>query len=394
MIASLLLPSSLLSSTWFRVFSLFVAINTLIYLGLTLSKFVPWPRQVHPRQVRRLLGVDPNQQADDDLRGLAPHEPSDPFAAARLDIAADSIATALGLLGILVISVTIIDQVVFSYPGSLHAAINVAFGVVALISSVTLGRWREHTRGAIWTWSVIASLFVLNQCFWGVHLHNPLDIADAIIVVVLIPPICLSWPASLISSAVAGTATVTASLIEYGSGGVSSTITVAAAVLSGLILLRLRANGINDGTAAWLALRRHPTADSLTGLLSWEALSTLAPNVFFLAESVGAEVHMARVEITGLDQLTADYGQTYADQVVAAVGRSLALLVRPGELLARRDEASFAILGLGERSGTALREGVEELLSKAQVSLGKRSLVLTVTDARAHNAENYRQLLA
>jgi GGDEF domain-containing protein len=393
MSASLLLPSSVLSSTWFRVFSLFVAINTLIYLGLTLSKFVPWPRQVHPRKVRFLLGMEPGSNLDDAPLRLSTGQPGNPFVEARLSVAAASIGTALGLLGIMVITVTIVDLALFSHPGTLSGAINVGFGVMALISSITLGRSRERAIAAIWIWSVLATAFVLNQCWWAVHFHNPLDIADAIVVLVLIPPIALSWPASLISSSVAGSATIAATLVQYGDNGLSSVITVAAALFSGLILLHLRANAIDAATEAGLALRRHPTADPLTGLLSWEALSTLAPNVFSLAEQAGSPVHLARVEIEGLDELRADYGDTYADQLVAGVGRSLATVARPGELLARRGAASFALLGLGERSGGELRRSVEALVSKDQVTLGKRPLALAVESARSDDAAGNRRLL-
>ena len=236
---------------------------------------------------------------------------------------------------------------------------------------------------------MIATLFVLSLCYWAVHLHTPLDVAYAIVVLVLIPPICLSWPESLIGVAIAGSATVAASLIEYGSTGLSATIPVVAAVLSGLIMLHLRIRAIDEHTSLVIALRRRPTTDPLTGLLAWGALATLAPNVFSLAESVEGEVHMIRIDIADLDKLRADYGPVYADQIIGLVGRSLGLVVQPGELLARRDDDSFAILGLGDRSEMELREDLEELLLQSQVSLGKRPVHLVVALECTHDASNY-----
>jgi len=48
----LLFPESVLSSGWFTLLATVVALNTIIYVGLTLAKVIPWPRQFHPRRVR------------------------------------------------------------------------------------------------------------------------------------------------------------------------------------------------------------------------------------------------------------------------------------------------------------------------------------------------------
>ena len=41
MVSGILLPSSVLQSGWFQVLAAFVAINTLIYAGLSLAKLFP-----------------------------------------------------------------------------------------------------------------------------------------------------------------------------------------------------------------------------------------------------------------------------------------------------------------------------------------------------------------
>jgi GGDEF domain-containing protein len=54
-ISGLLLPESILNEPWFRTFTLFVAFNTIVYLGLTVSKLAPWPAQIRPARVRTIL---------------------------------------------------------------------------------------------------------------------------------------------------------------------------------------------------------------------------------------------------------------------------------------------------------------------------------------------------
>jgi hypothetical protein len=41
MVSGILLPSSVLQSGWFQVLAAFVAINTLVYAGLSLAKLFP-----------------------------------------------------------------------------------------------------------------------------------------------------------------------------------------------------------------------------------------------------------------------------------------------------------------------------------------------------------------
>lgn len=41
MVSGILLPSTVLQSGWFQVLAAFVAINTLIYAGLSLAKLFP-----------------------------------------------------------------------------------------------------------------------------------------------------------------------------------------------------------------------------------------------------------------------------------------------------------------------------------------------------------------
>jgi hypothetical protein len=51
----ILLPQSTLTEPWFVLLSTVVAFNTIIYVGLTLSKLIPWPHQFHPSRVRGWL---------------------------------------------------------------------------------------------------------------------------------------------------------------------------------------------------------------------------------------------------------------------------------------------------------------------------------------------------
>ena len=63
----LLLPESVLASTWFAVLAVFVAINTVMYLALAVAKILPkvYPMDWLPRSYARgqTRSIDPDAPA-------------------------------------------------------------------------------------------------------------------------------------------------------------------------------------------------------------------------------------------------------------------------------------------------------------------------------------------
>jgi hypothetical protein len=51
----ILLSADVFQSAWFECLAAFVAFNTLIYVGLTLAKLIPWPRMMRPVEIRSWL---------------------------------------------------------------------------------------------------------------------------------------------------------------------------------------------------------------------------------------------------------------------------------------------------------------------------------------------------
>ncbi len=377
-LAGLLLDSSLLDSDWFRVFSLFVAINTLMYLGLTLSKFLPWPRQMHPRQVRTLLRAsagDGDSDADSKRGGSITETPlhtGDPYVDARRSVAARSVYRALGLLGIQVVAVNLAQLVVFPTVSIPLAIISLCFGLTGIVLSIALGRHRERPEVAIWLWAMLATAFILVQCIHAIGQRVPLDIADAIIVLVLIPPIALSWPASLTSSAISAVAIMVAVVIDQGADGLATLFAILSATFGGLIVMHLRRVAIDEGTTAHLALTMHPTTDAMTGALSLEALRTLCPNLFALGARTDTPVHLVSITIEDLGSLRTDYGFVYSSVLLSSIARALAEIAEPGDLVARRSDDEFLLLGLGAIEAEEFHSRLDAQLASAPVDLGKR----------------------
>jgi hypothetical protein len=77
LLGGILLPSSVLSSAWFQSLAVFVALNTLVYVGLTCAKLVRWPSQLHPADVPRLTGA-PDPLHAPEVRAVDAAEPDRP----------------------------------------------------------------------------------------------------------------------------------------------------------------------------------------------------------------------------------------------------------------------------------------------------------------------------
>ena len=79
----IVLPESVLTSQWFILLATVVAFNTVVYLGLTLAKLIPLPKQFHPSRVRRWLragGIEiAEDSAMDDIPVRMLAESADPY---------------------------------------------------------------------------------------------------------------------------------------------------------------------------------------------------------------------------------------------------------------------------------------------------------------------------
>lgn len=118
-LGGILLPESVLSSTWFALLATVVAFNTIVYVGLTLSKLMPLPKQIHPSQVRRWLAIAGMEiDKESAMNSIQPHQeldPQHPYEGTRGNIAARSIPQAFSLVGILITVVAVVTIGVYLF---------------------------------------------------------------------------------------------------------------------------------------------------------------------------------------------------------------------------------------------------------------------------------------
>ena len=163
--AGVLLPASTLHSTWFTLLATFVAFNTIIYVGLTLSKLIPWPRQFHPRRVRRLLGLPDPDTSPEVAMAAVPAldcpEGDDQYETMRRGIARRDIPQAFALAGGLVILLAISSIVAFTGQLLAFHVAQLMVGVVMLLPGQVLGRGAFRAWTMMWVWCATCVLIVV-----------------------------------------------------------------------------------------------------------------------------------------------------------------------------------------------------------------------------------------
>jgi hypothetical protein len=332
--AGILLPESVLTSNWFILMATVVAFNTIIYMGLTLSKLIPMPRQFHPERVRgwmRKIGLDPDKDtAVDDIPRPERPDSADPYDQMRMAIARRDIPQAFGLVGALVILISTTSLIIFRATQVPIHVIQLAVGVLFLVVAQVLGRRHFRARTVMWTWATSCVLLVLLMTLEAVRLNSQFPVAYGLIVMTAFAPVVLAWTPSL----VAGTAMLAAmSIGAVTSDGDEELRLITAGVAALLVsatLLRLRLTAIKalgDEQARSAAL---VTTDVLTGTLTRHGLLTVMPTVAGTAERTGEHVCLMYFDVEHLATANEQYGVHYGDDVLRAVASAIQGTVRAG----------------------------------------------------------------
>ena len=386
--AGLLLPDSVLVAPWFGAFALFVAFNTVIYLGLTLAKFIPWPSQIHPSQVRSFL---PDSLEDSPMsphgRGR-PGRVGDPLDRMRAAAAAETIPLALGLVGALTVIIGLVNTVLYLSQVGPTVLIGAAFGLVLIIVAQILARVQVSPEVMVWTWTALMLVLVSETAWRASVLDSAVVLAYAAITLTVIAPITLSWFAGLVGAVGGAIPVIIAgaevSLVDTVSWALAATT----AALASLVLLQLRLAGITRLAAEQARAQTLASTDPLTGVFSRVGLLALAPAVARNAEHARSEVGVVLCDVVHMTSLNDDYGYEYGDDVLAATARALRASLPEGTLIARWGGDGFLglVSGPAPDAATARRE-IERALASSGVALGKRPLSVHVGCASGSPAD-------
>lgn len=379
--AGLLLPESFLFSTGFRVFAIFVALNTLIYLGLTAGRLVLWPRPIQPHRLAHLQGdLDP-QEISVNEPAPALRQLGNPATRLRIESAFQTIPVALTLTGALALIFTLV-QVVTSTQGSLVSDIAGAIFAVAVLAVAQVAGRRVISPGLLpWIWSLSLAGVVIFISWQAVEESRTVTLSYSIVILVALIPIALSWIAGLAGGFLAAGATLVAAYFTDASQIATWLLILLTAIAAGSILLQLRFIGLDRIAAEQARTATLLTTDPLTGALSRRGLDDLAPSVWNAAATSDQSVYAVVATIDDLLEINDRYGIAYGDDVIIATFRSLRRALPEGALIARWTAGSYAAVGIGGPRTDDLAQAFAHALEDSGIALGKKAPAVSLRQA-------------
>jgi diguanylate cyclase (GGDEF)-like protein len=380
-----LLPPETLRSPWFLIFAAFVGVNTIIYMGLTLSKLVPWPKQVHPRRVRQMLGV-----AESD--GLAA-EPLEVRVSREspADSAVHDIAGAFGWLG--GVAMLLGSMSAFLHPGEIHDFVAMAIGLALLTIAQVMSRTKMSPRAATWLWTASASALALSIAF-NISLGTLERLGYFLVLAVVVGAVALTWPSFIVGSLVVlGSYLALAAQVATRIDGDWFAPAVGAAI-AGALLQVVRRRSLKILTDVDRLENQLGSTDVLTGALTRQGLITLGPTVRRAAQRVDRPVFAMIVDVEDLGGANRTYGTGYGDDLLRTVAEAMRTAARDADLLGRWSGDEFALIGMGgEDSIAALAERIPRIIAESPVTLGKTPLRVKMGTAVGTSAEHVEDIV-
>lgn len=367
----ILLPQDVLNSVWFQVFAAFVAFNTVIYMGLTLSKMMVWPRQERLRAIAAHLPGGGRRGGPGAPADLPPEGAPATWNLRAAIIANDAPIATAGLGGLFIV----LNLILFlSNPEGSPTPhiVGLVLGVAFLGAAQVMSRARLGQEAMSWSWAAVVVAAGIYLASPLTDEHNTLALGFLLIVMTAFSSVLVSWRPFIVTGVLlVGAAAFTTFAVDQPEP-VGWLLLSLSAFGVGALLLRTRLTGLSALEDAEALSQRLATTDPLTGLLSQSGMESILPRFAGAAERADENLCVMYITVPDLDRAIRDYGREYGDAVIVAVATAVRDAVREGDLVARWRSAGFLVVGFGLQPDSRMLEGrVQRQFSASGVDLGK-----------------------
>lgn len=383
-IGGLLFPEEVLTSPWFILLATIVAFNTIIYLGLTLSKFVPWPKQLQGTAIRRRLErfgaiAAPEGNSSIDL-ARATHL-DDPYESLRRSIANRDIPLSMSLVGTVVVITSLVNLLLLDYNVAYNHVIQLFFGLLLIVMALVIGPRNGVGRGVQWVWALLMTVLAALLAHEAIVEDASAPLSYILIVMVATPSVAMAWTPSLVSLflMLAPFTFATFTVGQRQDEQMALAGLVAAGV--GIVLLRMRLRAAMSVGEYWEQMIDSATTDALTGLLSERGQRELMPSLLSTADRYRQPIWAVRIEVTNIKALNKIYGYAYGDELLRSIARVLVEVLPANSSLARWGGPLFVSVGFGQPlpTETDIRRQIVKLLRTDPTTLGKQAAAFDVS---------------
>jgi GGDEF domain-containing protein len=370
------------ASPWFLLLATVVAFNTLLYVGLTLSKILPWPRQLRPSLVRRLLPglrlrpgrmvarVQRSYPEDEELRA----------SRRRYRAARHGIVLALTMGGSVVMLLAVVAGVVGRRVPFWVNGVGYVVGLALLIAGAVLWYLPFRAPVAIWTFAVAATAVVLLLVAESLQFGSVVASTVALTLMAVYMPVLLDRLAALVSGAAMLVGVVVLAVADGGADASALVALAAGALVISAAWLVVRLRTFRDVAGSQARSTTAGVTDAPTGLLTEHGLLTALAARAAGASWAGSPLSVVGVRITSLLLDEQRYGRGYATAVVATVAAAVRAGVPADDLVARSAEDEILVVSAGgSPDADALRRRLEGAIDASGLTLGRSPVTLVVT---------------
>jgi diguanylate cyclase (GGDEF)-like protein len=269
-------------------------------------------------------------------------------SAYRLELAKDEGAKALLWTGGLILLLSVLNVVLARH--GVDTVDEVHLGVVALFLLGSFVASRPSTSPVIVPWIVAAAAVVMVLSLQWEVWSDPTALGAAYVLMTILAfaPFILDVRAVLSAQVPMAIGYLLAASQLDAAGVVNWIIAGMAAILLGLVILRVRLQSIDELAAAMARSRADATRDPLTGTLNRRGIEERVPDLVALAGRREESVFAVFVDIDGLKAANDQHGHEFGDEVIRAVADAVRMTVRAGDLVGRWGGDEFIVIGMGD----------------------------------------------
>lgn len=385
LLGGLVFPQEVLVSPWFLLLATVVAFNTIIYLGLTISKFVPWPRQFQPRKLRRTLhrfGALPDEDGAPPMSVIDVYTPTNPYDKIRSDIVRRDVPMSMALVGVAMVAISVVNFVLAPANVNPSHIAQLFLGLLFVVMALVTGRRSFRARITMWLWSILSLMAVALTAEEAMRDGNATPLGYALIFMVAFGPIAMAWTPALTALAGMWALFTWATFVVNDVQDRQFALVGLVAAATGAYLLRMRLQSVAAIAEQWEATQKVASTDVLTGLLTKRGLLDMLPPFMATAARQRLRLTVTVVDVRNLAELNFAYGNAYGDEVMRAVARALSSTVNRSFLVSRWVGARFVVVGFGlTPNDIVLERRLDVALEADPVTLGKAQPLIAVASA-------------
>jgi GGDEF domain-containing protein len=372
----------MIDNTGFQIFAAFVALNTLVYVGLTLSRLIPWPRPLELTYV-----ADRSSMVDiEDGEGL--HKTLQDQLSGGAAVA--QIAKGFLWLGLVALAVAVFE--VWDGGDVASALIAMTIALVSMGASLLLVRQRVPLVAASWLWALLVTAGDCGLIIQAGSSGDSFRYAFALVIMAGYGILCWSYVPLVVTMGIQISVLVASLYLWPSPGALQWLLAAITAAVAGVFMVNQRRRGAVDIGVVIAATDALGLRDPRTGVWTPRGLQEVARAVEAGTPHAGGHPVCVIVDFPHLDALRDSYGDDFASDLTDATLEDLSRIGADEGFVARISSSRLVLVSADPQAATRVEESLE--VHFGVLGLGKAPIDFTVVAQPLVSGSTLREVLA